>query len=144
MTIKMRSPIVCLAVQYCNKHERECAPADDAIRAMCGVCRRDVWLNPGSREKFSESPDEYVIACLDCAWEMWKSTTSHLPDMSVKVSGVTSFIEVTCNVDPDENEELPGWVGQGIGLEVEVIGVKTEDLPAEVREAIKKRMKKEG
>jgi hypothetical protein len=126
MTVKLRKPIACTRVLWCEKHQSDHPPADDSIRAVCGVCRSDVWISPDASARFTQEPDDHILACMECAIKIWQDMIRKMPDISLRIGEERYDFEVKSQNGAED--DFPPWAFSGSNLRPIEIAIAI-DLP---------------
>lgn len=89
--LQYRSCIICPPVMC----EREDPPLKGCIKAMCGICRTDVWLSQKAKGWFSKNPEGHVLACPSCSYIVSKDVINRAPDCTIADEGFEIQVKTT-------------------------------------------------
>lgn len=114
MSVHVRDCIVCLPAYDVKKPPRE-----GAVLVMCGLCRENIWSSPKYREKFTRDPDRYVMACVPCAFDLYKTMVDRQPDLRLDLDDQQLVVDLKGRKDPgDQAIVMPTWLIDGVDLDL--------------------------
>jgi hypothetical protein len=115
MSVTIRDCIVCIPVWMA----KEAKVVKGSIQAACGLCRQDVWLSQEKREMYTAEPDRFIVACMPCAFDMYKTMIDRQPDVLVESDQNAVFVDLKGREDPgDHTIVMPTWALDGIEVDV--------------------------
>jgi hypothetical protein len=77
---QLRDCVICAPIEFTGGAEPK-----ESIRATCGVCRRDVWVSKRAREQYTGDPDQHVLACIFCGFEIYLDLVDRQADLHIAV-----------------------------------------------------------